>query len=362
MKKQYFRNIDALRFIVFPLVFFTHAFVSSDPDIKGSSVFRVIADYAHLGPVALDCFFVMSSFLITWIILEERSSTGQFKFGNYFIRRCLRIWPLYFLVVGLGYAVVMSVKDASPLPPLYHFLLFTLNFYIADHGFSFLFFLTVLWSITAEEQFYIVWAFCMKYLSRYFTEICVSLILLSVFFRVMNYNNGLQLYFSTFNICSDFAIGALLGRMAFERTGFFERLTNVPRPVNILFYVFMIANLVLYKVIYFNYFTVVFERIIFSLLFAYMLIEQNFGKHSFFKAGNSKWLTYLGKPSYGLYIYHAIVITIFSKLAAQYHWDGNLTAVMIINPLIMLVVTIILAILSYEFFEKKVLRLKKKFY
>jgi peptidoglycan/LPS O-acetylase OafA/YrhL len=362
ISKQYFRNIDALRFVVFPLVFFTHAFVSADPAVKDSRVFRLVSSYAHLGPVALDCFFVMSAFLITWIIFEEEQQTGRFRFGRYLVRRCLRIWPLYFLTVALGYLIVMSVKGAAPLPPARHFFLFTLNFYMAEHGFSFLFFLTILWSIAAEEQFYIVWALCLKYLRKYFSEICFSIILLSVLFRVLNYNDRFQLYFSTFTICADFAVGALVARMAFGRSRFFERLTRVPKGLNALFYVFLILNLVCYKLIYFTYFTVVLERLIFSVLFAYLLIEQNFGRHSLFKAGDSRVLAYLGKPSYGLYIYHGILITFFSKLAARYHWDGNLWMVLLVNPLIILALTIAVALLSYEFVEKKILKLKAKFY
>src|ERR1051325_9102135 len=107
---------------------------------------------------------------------------------------------------------------------------------------------------------------------------------------------------------------------------------------------------------------VVFERLIFSLLFGFVIFEQVFAKNSFFKSGNSRVLTYLGKISYGLYIFHGIVIAFFSKLAAQYHLDGSMLGVLIVNPLIILVLTILFSVLSYELAEKRILKLKQKFY
>lgn len=361
-EKHYFRDIDALRFLAFALIFITHTFISSDPKVLASGAYTLVTEYSHLGLVALDCFFVLSSFLITWIILEEQKASGAFKMGNYLIRRCLRIWPLYFLTVFLGWTVALCLGNFHGLPPWYHFVFFTLNFYIAEHGPYFFFFLVFLWSIAAEEQFYILWAVCLKFFKHYFSEICVSLILLSLFFRGINYSNNDRMFFSTFNICGDFAIGALVARMAFEKRKLFTKLVSLPRSTIILFYIFLLLNLVLYRMLYFNFVSVLFERLIFSLLFAFVILEQNFSEHSFFKVGNSKVLTYLGKISYGLYIYHGIVITFFSKLAGRWGWDSSSFSVFVINPILIFGLTVLISVLSYEVMEKRILKLKQRFY
>ncbi|HEY6160533.1 MAG TPA: acyltransferase [Bacteroidia bacterium] len=359
--RPYFKEIDALRFMAFALIFLSHVFVSNDEHVLHAGWYTRASAGASAGLTALEFFFVLSGFLITRLIFEEQGS-GGFDFKKYFARRSLRIWPLYFFTVALGYAVALSGHASHQLPPWYHFVFFTLNFYVAQHGTAFLFFLVFLWTIAVEEQFYIFWGLAMKWGRKYFTELCAGMILLSLFFRMMNFRSEYEMLANTFGVCGDFAVGALIARMSFYRTQFFERSQNTSRGVIVLFYALLLSCLVFYRMIFMSYGMVVFERLIFSLLFGFVIFEQVFAKNSFFKSGNSRVLTYLGKISYGLYIFHGIVIAFFSKLAAQYHLDGSMLGVLIVNPLIILVLTILFSVLSYELAEKRILKLKQKFY
>ena len=360
--RPYFKEIDALRFAAFALIFLSHTFVSGDADALRAGWYAEASARAGAGLTALEFFFVLSGFLITRLIFEEQERGGGFDFKKYFVRRSLRIWPLYFFTVMLGYAVALSGHASHELPPWYHFVFFTLNFYVAKNGTAFLFFLVFLWTIAVEEQFYIFWGLMMKWGRKYFTELCAGMIMLSLFFRAMNFRDEYGMFANTASVCGDFAVGALLARMSFYRTAFFERMVNVPRWMIVLVYTALICCLVFYRSIFMDYAAVVFERLIFSLLFGFAILEQVFAKNSFFKSGNSRVLIYLGKISYGLYIFHGIVIAFFSKLAAQYHWDGNKWSVLLVNPLIILLLTILFSVVSYELFEKRILKLKQRFY
>ena len=138
--KTYFPNLDATRFFAFIPVFFTHVFFSQNPKVLNSFTYHFVETHLKVGILGLDYFFVLSSFLITWIILEEYQNHGTVNLKNFFARRSLRIWPLYFFIVAIGFGAA-SYFTTAPLPGLPYFLFFVLNFYIVQHGDAFLFFL-----------------------------------------------------------------------------------------------------------------------------------------------------------------------------------------------------------------------------
>ena len=106
----------------------------------------------------------------------------------------------------------------------------------------------------------------------------------------------------------------------------------------------------------------IFERLVFALFYGFLVADQAFNPRTLFKAGTYEQLSKLGIISFGLYCYHGIVITLMSKLAGIYGYDRQDWLVFFLNPLIAFVLTIFLAMLSYHFFEKKILKLKYKFY
>ena len=360
--KHYFSNLDASRFIAFIAVFLTHTFYSTDIEITQSSAFVFLQEHLQLGTLALHYFFVLSAFLITWIILEEYKNSGNFNPLYFLARRSLRIWPLYFLIVALGFIVTYLFPSNEELPPLAYFLTFTLNFYIASNGYHFLFFLVFLWSISVEEQFYFFWSFVLKHFKSYIVHICTLLILVSLFFRYyfLDYDN--QLMFNTLSSLSDFAIGSLAAFIAFYKHSFFNKLIEMPRGLIALVYVFFIVNVALYHSIYSNPTSILFENLIFAVLYAFFILEQSFFKHSFFKIGFSSSLNYLGRISLGLYCYHGVIITMVIKGLEHYHIITSPIQVFIVVPIIVFLSTVMLAIASHELFEKRIAVLKNKFY
>jgi peptidoglycan/LPS O-acetylase OafA/YrhL len=124
----------------------------------------------------------------------------------------------------------------------------------------------------------------------------------------------------------------------------------------------LLISIASYTFVFVHPLSILFERLYFSVLFALIIgvlcFSQYVPKLEFF----FKPFDYLGKIALGLYFYHGIVITVFSKLMIAYHIADDAWQVLLINPIIMMLLTILLASISYNYFEKPILALKRKFY
>ncbi len=188
--------------------------------LRGLAVLAVMAFHAFYFPfgwVGVQLFFVLSGFLITGILLRVKDNhTGLKAFlSRFFWRRTLRIWPLYFLYLGffalmigifpqwIGFSPTTAQKAFNPSPlwfcnqPWPYLLTFTLNFYPHAHGAA-----GHLWTLAIEEQFYVVWPFLVYFLKlRTLRRLLVGLLLCGPLIRL-----GVGLYY--FHIVRDDARSA----------------------------------------------------------------------------------------------------------------------------------------------------------
>ncbi len=165
--KVFFPNLDGLRTLAFLFVFYLHGFSLSLEQLPISSDFlnRLVFKVAT-GSSGVSIFFVLSGFLITYLLLKEVNERGTLNVGFFYVRRVLRIWPLYFVSVVFAFIIYpylktfLGIQHESPARPLYYFT-FLSNFdaiYVHD------FFPgqsspveAITWSVAIEEQFYIIW-------------------------------------------------------------------------------------------------------------------------------------------------------------------------------------------------------------
>lgn len=139
-----FGNLDGLRFICIFMVLWHH--FTPFPYLEQWIGFR-------RGFLGVDFFFVLSGFLITTLLLREKARTGRINMRDFYLRRILRIIPVYFFVVTCVSAYYILIKgrvDLLELLPFYY--LFMSNFLI-DH----IPLLTITWSLSVEEQYYVFW-------------------------------------------------------------------------------------------------------------------------------------------------------------------------------------------------------------
>jgi peptidoglycan/LPS O-acetylase OafA/YrhL len=349
--KIHFTGLNALRFFAAYFVVLHHGETIRHkfglPNFEGYSFFQN-------GALAVSFFFVLSGFLITYLLLTEIERTGDVSLRKFYMRRVLRIFPLYYLLVFIGLIVI---------PLLLHFIHYpnTQPYDTATGGILFLFFLSFvvnaafgshllepLWSIGVEEYFYLIWApLFKKFKPAITTNPANSRDLEAVIIGMIVFKSLLILFFhfcpsenSVFNIVKDvllslkfelMAIGGLGAlavykdrpsvEKAFYFTPIFQVLMLSLLFIRLFFHNYCVDNTTLIGTTYrFFVFTPVIGVFTEGVLFLWLLLNVSVNPRAFFKLQNPL-LDRLGEMSYGIYMYQMLVIfavvLVFKKIMLQ---------------------------------------------
>jgi peptidoglycan/LPS O-acetylase OafA/YrhL len=364
-QRNYFENLDATRFLGFFHVFLAHCFFTTNQEVEHAKTFHFFTVSIKAGFLGLDYFFVLSAFLLTWLALDERHKTGGFNALFFMIRRGIRLWPLYLLIVLTTYFLHGAFSERfalNELPPIKTFLLFYSNYFIIEHGQEFLFLLVFFWSIAVEEQFYLFWAFVLKFLHRYLVVLCLALVLVSLIFRAVYLNENNQLAFNTLSIAGNFGMGGLAATLSYRSRAFRDLFARRSRAFYMLVYLVFLLLLINYFEWFNGGLMLIIEKFVFASLFVVFIMEQCFARKPLIAFGQFKNMSYLGQLSLGLYCYHGVVLTLLVPALRAWGLAERPFQVYFINPLLILLFTLIIAVFSYEVFEKKMHSLRRFFY
>jgi len=366
MEKQkiYFPNLNGLRFIAAFLVIIHHI-----EQIKSISNFEnyweKIPFIGIIGKLGVVLFFVLSGFLITYLLLTEEHSFKKISIRKFYIRRMLRIWPLYFLIIILAFFILPNInlftlpgygKDviySNLLLKLFLYAIFFPNLVLSSLGI--VPYASHTWSIGTEEQYYLVWPVILKYFKKYriilmlfiiFSYLAFGLILSTHYSDILPFRNVFKAFWSSFNI-DCMAIGGIYAILLFQKNIFLKLIQN-----NTIFYLTIIlVTFLMIKGIHIPYIHYEFYSVLFGI------IILNFASNDRIKISlENRLLNYLGNISYGLYMYHPVGIVLALAISASIGFTTN----WLIYPL-SFILTIILAGLSYKYFESFFLKFKDKF-
>jgi peptidoglycan/LPS O-acetylase OafA/YrhL len=356
-RRFYQPELDGLRFYAFLGVFVCHSL-----PYEGAFYRRfhlpmpwLWGAVAKSGAAGVDLFFALSAFLITSLLLREREETGGISLRRFYLRRVLRIWPLYFLVIALG--VVLAHTMAKQSLPWYYvagYLLFVGNWVHAVFGRPESV-CSPLWTVSIEEQFYLIWPLLMKMLGRRGMIIAgIATFLLAnvsrMVFMLTGWSGGFIYYGST-SRCDSLALGILLALFA-------DRLPKLTRGMRLLFVATGLMGWVVSSA-WLNEqpgpvdMRMVLGRLVVSLAAGAILYGC---LHSRSRLVRGDWVVRLGKISYGLYMLHLTGILIMLSLLHPV-WGWQLLATKALG----FVMTVILALASYRWIESPFLRLKDRF-
>ena len=303
------------------------------------------------GWMGVDLFFVLSGFLITGILLDTKQSDGYFR--NFYVRRCLRIWPLYYSALFFMFVLVPFLRPSeahmvfgSRSSPWWAYPLYLQNFLVPNPtGATGL--LAVTWSLAIEEQFYLVWPWVIRYCSHtQLRRVAIAVICVSPALRFYLSLHHVDIYTNVFCRLDALMAGALLALVL--RSENFLPSNFIKRAWTALF---IAAPLALITA------TLNARWIAFSLTamaavsFVYLAL---FSAQKWLRVAlTNRFLVYTGTISYGLYLLHKIPF----DMAKTFHFDGH--------PLLILPIAIVasyaLATLSWNLLEKPFLRLKRFF-
>jgi peptidoglycan/LPS O-acetylase OafA/YrhL len=363
----FFPNLDGLRFFSFLIVFLSHIFNTNREYIKDQTWYKVFKENWFMdGDLGVSFFFVLSGFLITYLLLKEKEYTGHINIKFFYVRRALRIWPLYFFSVFFGFVIFPLLKsyfgevpNETSNPILSS--LFLNNFDRIINGPPDSSVLSVLWSVAIEEQFYLVWPVLFILVPpRKYHYLFFAIVLLSIVFRAMNVNGG-PLEIHTFGVISDMAIGGLGAYLCINSELFRSKMEDSHPLLNLVPYLAVILFIGFKFDIFSTPVLIVFKRIIITVFFIWIILEQNLCKRSYFKVSNLKVVSRLGKYTYGLYCLHNIACLVTLVILAKLGWDNYSWQLWLLQLPIALGLSIAMSYISYEYFEKWFLRLKDKF-
>jgi peptidoglycan/LPS O-acetylase OafA/YrhL len=375
--KIFFPNLEGLRFFAFFIVFINHATICLGYNNPSENFKYVRSHFLQNGDLGVSFFFVLSGFLITYLLLKEKELSGKINIKKFYLRRVLRIWPLYFLVVFLCliiFPMLSSIRpayfpirvDISKLNPWFY-LTFTGNFDYLTNGITNVL-IGVLWSVSIEEQFYLFWPLIIALTpTKHLLKVFIILIFGSIAFRFFYaQGNALIIKYHSLSSLSDLTTGASIAYLS-TKDRFLKLMARTPKYAIIIVYSILII-LLLYRIniwklgIYYNAASSILP-VIFSSIFAFIILEQNYAEHSFYKISNSKTISSFGKYTYGMYCYH--MLTFFSVLFIFYLMGIDIMQVskytFVFAAFTSLCSTMLISQISYYYFESFFLRLKTKF-
>ncbi len=364
--KIFFPNLDGLRFLSFLSVFLYHSFYTKYDYIVDNPIYIFVNRLFVNGNIGVNFFFVLSGFLITYLLIKEKEYNGKINIPHFWFRRILRIWPLYFFCVFFGFFIFPFLKTIWGEHPnesahLISYLTFTSNFDLIKNGLPDSSVLGILWSIAIEEQFYFFWPVLMFMVKpRYYMHLFLGIIFMALVFRYFN-NNYLMHEYHTLSCISDMSVGAL-GALLSMKKKVLHKIKNIKKYQIAFIYAVFISICFFRHELFFKYDLIrVFERLILSIFILLIILEQNFALNSFFKISQFKTISKLGTITYGLYCLHFIGILITLKLNAFLGFNTKVWQVLILETGVALLISILISKFSYAYFESFFLGIKNRF-
>jgi len=387
--------LDSLRFFAALAVFFTHVelikkftgfgthWIDPEERITKFNVFQSVISkeidplsplIAYSSALGVVFFFVLSGFLITYLLLKEKQSNNTIAIGKFYLRRAFRIWPLYYLIFVLGF-FVLPYFDFFAVPGQDNFFkqnfwgnLTLYAFFMPNLAFSI--YTTAVpnigqsWSIGVEEQFYLLWPLLIRKSKNVLKSIfwiagCIivlkGIILLFSPFVKLDALVVLKKFLAMSKL-ECMALGGLGAHILFNKK---EKILHlVYKPISQVLSIVIIPILI--------YFTpTAFEDILhllFSISFLVIILNVASNEKSLFRFEN-RILQYLGRISYGFYMFHVMCIVFTIHFLDKYvGLDNDInTPQHLLLYGISFLLTVAVSSLSYHIFEKAFIRLKDKY-
>ena len=372
LERSYFPELDSLRFFAFLMVFGFHHGL---PDMGGwiRDILAMTIDLPililfgtggignRLGPavdhalsrngwIGVNLFFTLSGFIITRLLLREELQYGRIDWSAFWVRRILRIWPLYYLIFLIGFLGlpfsdrIHGIGLSSPQMPW--FGLFLGNWSMIHFGPIGSDILSILWSVCVEEQFYIFIPMVIAILgTRGRWIFAISGILIAILQRISLARSGVEQYQITYNSVAqmDSILAGVLLALALNHEPFRNTIVHLTKKY--LVWLILPVSLFLITRNHLGHEIVlrqVVDPVAIWLVAVVWIMVAAVGSPRFSRILSWPAFVGAGKISYGLYMWHEILLSLFGS--------GFIT----------LAAVILTAWLSYEFLEKPVLRYKRR--
>lgn len=344
-KRIFFPGLNEIRCIAALGVVFYHTIPYDPANILGRSLVTL--------------FFNLSGFLITFLLLKERQEQdGRIDVGFFYFKRILRIWPLYFLLILAGFIIYPLIFNPEFLivgsnkwwKEITYYLLFVPNI-STEH----IPYVTQLWSIGIEEQFYLVWPILLILAGKRIDYVSYLIILFFIVVSIMSHFSNI--YWISIAIkfegLSSLAVGSLGAYYFFYKK---EVLKIIYNPI-----VQILTLLILLSHLAFNIRYQIAHEIIYSWFYIIILLGLSTNPQNILKL-NNQFMSSIGTVSYGIYVYHGAVLdTVKFGLSKWTLTFAPSLDLLWLRLIIVITFTILISYFSYHLVEKRIILLRNRF-
>jgi peptidoglycan/LPS O-acetylase OafA/YrhL len=355
--KFHFKNLDSIRTIAFLSTFLAHAFYTESSNIETNKIFVFVNKFREMFSFGVPVFFVLSGFLITFLMLKTQEKS-TFSLKGFYLKRVLRIWPVYYVVIIFGFFLFPIVRSLVLNQPtvenanFWMYLGFLSNFDQINNGvLPFGVGLGPTWSVSVEEQFYLFWPLILLVFprSKFIKAICLILVLslfCSIFFNFKSTHTVFSMIY--------LSVGSLFGYLSFYN------IKNINQRIGGLNKILLLIITIISFLVFWNY-NIPRPISIFIFSFGVGIIIINQCYTSTWSLHKIKILENNGKYTYGLYLYHSIAIFIVSVLFKDVlHLEETISVVIVLIPILSLTLSYVISRISFVYFESYFLNLKEK--
>ncbi len=347
-ERLHLKGLNGIRTIAAVCVVLSHlrVLLPEFPVIQGNSF--------DMTNYAVTMFFTLSGFLITYLLFMEKKKK-EISIKNFYIRRILRIWPLYFTYLALAF-ITIYIYEPGKLPgALPYYLFFAAN--VPSIFNTHLPHLAQYWSLGVEEQFYIFWPWLMKRSRNALKALIIFTVcffLLVLFSHITNVEwNGISLLrVLEINRFECMSIGGIAALLCLQRHDLFIKTVTHPFTQVICWLSLLLMFVNKFHIPYFP------DNGLVALVTCGLIVNLSFNKKTLISLEN-RFFDLLGKVSYGIYIIHPVVIFYYGMLLEKIN-TGTAGKLLLVYGGVLLL-TVLFAWLSYELLEKIFLRLKDNF-
>ncbi|HVT86252.1 MAG TPA: acyltransferase [Chitinophagaceae bacterium] len=354
MNRVHYPALDGLRGIAILMVLFHHNFN-----------FIPLSKFAWIG---VDLFFVLSGFLVTEILLNTNGDSGYLR--NFYVRRILRIFPIYYLTIIVFFIVARFFSALNDQYIYYHNNQWMLWMYMQNWLFIFKpppsdnFLFQHFWSLAIEEQFYLIWPFIILICKNQKKLLFLVYIFLAgcILFRIfcwIDYGaNNLSFNLQYKTRIDGLCIGSIIAIWKFNKKNIKIRIIRLSIILISIHLVAIFCAKTMFKnVPHFNFFGFTSISVIFGMLLVYGLESKNQLTKNLLA---NPAIRYIGKISYGLYIFHYPVLMLFRMYSFTSWGLKGFWGLMVFGSMA-LIIAFITSSITYHFFERKILAIRDSF-
>jgi len=356
--------LDGIRGLAVLLVFIYHfggGAQSSNPLMHG------IGLSIQAGWSGVTLFFILSGFLISGILWDSRATPGWWH--NFYMRRTLRIFPLYYgTLVVVFITAVIAGKGLFSLSRIWIYGLYLQNIpplTLKAENVGSTLWLSHFWSLAVEEQFYLLWPFLlfrMKNLAQA-RKLCLGIFVFSALFRVVLWYvapDPLLFLGFLFTRAGELAIGAWLAMCFREPVSWIRLQRFAPVALIVSLAGFLASGVAGHTLLLKTSFIFLLGLPLITIFFA-ALVVLALSDGVVNRAARVAWLRWLGGISYGVYVFHVLLVPVFGRIVAALAPHASRNTALGLEFIVAGVLSVSLAWLSFRYFESPFLRRRSRY-